>query len=238
MSNLTGRRIVVTGAASGIGLATVARLRRDGASVFAVDKAAALTDFQVDVTAPGAAEATVAAACDRMGGLDGLIPCAGICDFMAIDGHDDAFWDKTMAVNVTAAFRLVRAALPALVESKKGRVVLIGSVMSSFGSAGLVAYSTSKHAVLGMTRAMASELGPHGITVNCVQPSTIETPMTAGFLGDGDTELANYWRNKSALGRLGQPEDIADVIAFLVSDDARFVSGHGLFVDGATMQQS
>jgi NAD(P)-dependent dehydrogenase (short-subunit alcohol dehydrogenase family) len=88
-----------------------------------------------------------------------------------------------------------------------------------------------------MTRAMASEFGQYGITVNCVQPGATLTPMTTGFLGNGDTEMADYWRNKAALGRLGQPEDVADVIAFLLSSDARFVSGHGVVVDGATMQQ-
>jgi len=234
MGDLGGRKLIVTGAASGIGRATAARLRRDGASVFTVDVAGE-ADLQIDVTSAAAAEAIVAAAQAKMGGIDGLIPCAGICRFMTIEGHDDALWDQTLALNVTAVFRLVRAALPALRVSGCGRIVLIGSIMSSFGTAGLVAYVASKHAVLGMTRVMASEFGRDGITVNCVQPGTIETPMTAAFLAQPD--LAAFWRNKSALGRLGQPEDIADVIAFLVSDAARFVSGQGLLIDGAAMQQ-
>jgi NAD(P)-dependent dehydrogenase (short-subunit alcohol dehydrogenase family) len=154
---------------------------------------------------------------------------------MEIDGHDDAFWDRMIAVNLTASFRLVRATLPALRRSGRGRIVLIGSVMSTRGSAGLVAYTASKHAVLGMARAMAAELGPFGITVNCVQPGAIQTPMTAGMLSDPD--LAGYWRNKSALRRLGEPEDVADVIAFLLSDDARFMTGHGVIVDGGIVQQ-
>jgi 3-oxoacyl-[acyl-carrier protein] reductase len=86
---------------------------------------------------------------------------------MAIEGHEDALWDQTLAVNVTAVFRLVRAALPALRVSGHGRIVLIGSIMSSFGAPGLVSYAASKHAVLGMTRTMASEFGGDGITVNC-----------------------------------------------------------------------
>jgi len=236
MSDRTNQKIVVTGAASGIGLATAARLRREGAAVFTVDRAGGI-DLEIDVTTPGASETIVAAALAKIGRIDGLVPCAGICEYMPIEGHDDAFWERMMAVNVTAVFRMVRAALPALRQSGHCRIVLIGSVMSHFGSAGLVAYTASKHAVLGMTRAMATELGPHGITVNCVQPGAIQTPMTVGFLGNGETEMAQYWRNKSALGRLGQPEDVADVIVFLLSDDARFVSGHGVFVDGATMQQ-
>jgi NAD(P)-dependent dehydrogenase (short-subunit alcohol dehydrogenase family) len=234
MADLTGRKFVVTGGAAGIGQATVRRLLHDGASVYTADKDEG-ADLQVDVSAPGAAEAIVTAAEAAMGGIDGVIPCAGICVFGEIEGHGDALWDRTMAVNVTAAFRIVRAAVPALRQSGRGRIVLIGSVMSSRGSAGLVAYTVSKHAVLGMARAMAAELSPHGITVNCVQPGSIKTPMTKNMFTD--PELAGYWERKAALRRLGEPEDIADVIAFLVSDDARFMTGHGVIVDGGVIQQ-
>ncbi len=99
----------------------------------------------------------------------------------------------------------------------------------------MTAYGASKHAVLGLTRSAASELGPHGITVNCVQPGAIETPMTQPTF-QAQPEFARYWTDKAALGRLGQPEDIADTIAFLASEDARFVSGQGFFVDGGAMQ--
>ena len=137
-------------------------------------------------------------------------------------------------MNVTSVFRLARAALPALRRSGRGRIVTIGSIMSRFGAPGLTAYAASKHAVLGMTRALAAELGGDGITVNCVQPGAIDTPMTAPAFA-ASPDYAAFWRGKAALGRLGTPEDVADVIAFLISDDARFVSGHGLPVDGAAM---
>jgi len=231
---LSGRHIVVTGAGSGIGKATVERLRRDGAAVFGVDLQGEV-EFCQDVTANGASEAIVEAARQAMGGVDSLVACAGISKEMPIETHDDALWDLTMAVNVTAVFRLVRAAIPALRESGRGRVVTLGSVMSGFSAPGLSAYTASKHAVLGLTRAMASELGRDNITVNCIQPGAIVTPMTQDYLGRD--ELSAFWKRKSALGRLGTPEDVADVIAFLVSDDARFVSGHGILVDGGAMQQ-
>lgn len=227
------RHIIVTGAGSGIGAATAARLRADGATVFGIDLKGAV-DLAIDVTEPGANEAIVTAATDAMGGIEGVAACAGISGAQSLDGHDDAFWDRVMAVNVTAVFRLIRAATPALAASGRGRIVTIGSVMSSFGAPGLVAYAASKHAVLGMTRALAAELGAHGITVNCVQPGAIDTPMTAPAF-TADPTYGEFWRQKSALGRLGTPEDVADVIAFLLSDDARFVSGHGIFVDGAAM---
>lgn len=229
---LAGRHVVVTGAGSGIGAATAARLRSDGAKVFGVDLKGEV-ELQVDVTDVNAPQTIVSAAIERIGAIDGLALCAGITGAVPIDGHDDAFWDRVMAVNVTAVFRIVRAALPALKASGNGRIVTIGSVMSSFGAPGLTAYAASKHAVLGLSRAMAAELGPDGITVTCVQPGAIETPMTAAAFENA--QFADFWRNKAPLARLGKPEDIADVIAFLMTEDARFISGTGILVDGGAM---
>ncbi|WP_165321797.1 SDR family NAD(P)-dependent oxidoreductase [Rhizorhabdus phycosphaerae] len=230
---LAGLRALVTGAGSGIGAATARRLAADGASVFTVDLAGEV-DLAVDVTGEGANAAIVAAATAALGGLDAIVPCAGVSAFLPLKGHDDAAFDRTMAVNVTAVFRLVRDALPHLKASGRGRIVMIGSVASAFGDAGLVAYAASKHAVLGMARAMSGELGSSGITVNCVMPGAIETPMTAPAFTDMP-QYRTHWEAKAALGRLGQPEDIADVIAFLCSEDARFVTGQGLLVDGGAM---
>jgi 3-oxoacyl-[acyl-carrier protein] reductase len=230
---LESRRIIVTGGGSGIGAATAALAREQGAQVFRVDIAGE-AELLIDVTGAQASEQIVAAATAAMGGLDSVVACAGVVQGNALEDFEDAMWDRTLAINVTAPFKLVRAAIPALRESGRGRVVLIGSVMSSFGAPGLVAYAASKHAVLGMTKAMASELGVHGITVNCVQPGAIETPMTAGAFSS-DPAFAEFWRNKAALKRLGQPGDIASAIAFLLSDGAAFISGHGIFVDGAAM---
>ena len=188
---LAGRVALVTGAGSGIGAATAARLARDGARVTTTDRSGSV-DLLVDVTAPDAAEQMVAAAVAAHGSLDTLVACAGISGFEAFDGHSDSFWDATLAVNVTAVFRLVRAALAALRRSGRGRIVTLGSTMSSFGSPGLSAYSASKHAVLGLSRSLASELGPLGIAVNCVQPGAIATPMTAGAFADVPG-FRDYW---------------------------------------------
>jgi 3-oxoacyl-[acyl-carrier protein] reductase len=124
-----------------------------------------------------------------------------------------------------------------LKASSAGRVINTGSILSRYGDAGLVAYATSKHAVLGLTRALAMELGPHGITVNCVQPGAIETGMTKPMF-DGNPESKAYYAGRSALGRVGQPEDIADVMVFLATDDARFMTGQGILVDGGVMVHS
>lgn len=234
-SRLDGRTALVTGAGSGIGLATAERLAADGARVLTVDRSGEV-DITNDVTEPGINARLVAEAEMRFGGLDIVVACAGITGMQMLDGHDDEFFDAMMAVNVTAVFRLMRDALPLLKRSPHGRIILIGSVMSSFGEAGMTAYSASKHAVLGMTKSVAAEVGAFGITVNCIQPGAIDTPMTAPAFTTMP-EFKQRWIDKAALGRLGQPQDIADVAAFLASDDARFMSGHGVFVDGGATQR-
>jgi len=231
---LEGRVALVTGAGSGIGAAAAVRLALDGAHVYTVDRAGSV-DRIADVTSPGISEQLIGEVLARHEGLDILVPCAGISAFHPLEGHSDPYWDEVLAINVTAVFRLIRAAVAPLKRSGRGRIITIGSTLSRFGGAGLVAYGTSKHAVLGLTRSVACELGPFGITVNCLQPGAIETPMTAPAF-TAMPEFKTYWEKKAALGRLGQPADIADVIAFLASDDARFMSGQGFFVDGGAMQ--
>ena len=232
---LNGRVALVTGGASGIGAQTAARLVADGAEVLRVDQKGD-ADLLLDVTSNTASNEILDAVKSRFGNLDIIVTCAGISKFLPLEDTSDQVWDNNLAVNLTAVFRLVRDAAPLLKESQAGRVVTIGSVMSEFAGPGLAAYTASKHGLLGLSRALATELGGHGITVNCVQPGAIETPMTATAFNDMP-EYKTFWSEKAPLGRLGQPQDIADVIAFLVSDEARFMSGHGIYVDGAAMVQ-
>ncbi|MEE4450725.1 SDR family NAD(P)-dependent oxidoreductase [Novosphingobium resinovorum] len=230
---LQGRRAVVTGAGSGIGAAVAARLAADGAQVFTADIRGEV-DFVEDLTGADANARLVAAAVERMGGLDVVVPCAGISTFHALEGHDDAYFQRVLDVNLIAVFRLVREATPYLKAHGAGRIVTIGSTTSTYGDEGLCAYSASKHAVLGLTKSIAAELGPFGVTATCVQPGAIDTPMTAPAF-DQMPQYRTFWEGKAPLRRLGQPRDIADVVAFLCSEDARFVSGHGLWVDGGAM---
>jgi NAD(P)-dependent dehydrogenase (short-subunit alcohol dehydrogenase family) len=236
--DVSGRKAVVTGAASGIGAAAVARLLADGCAVLAVDLTAnglAGTHNLASDVANAAAIATEAQA--MLGGCDILINNAGVCPAGPYEEMTQEMWDSALGVNVTAVMQLTRACLPMLKASKAGRVINTGSILSRYGDAGLVAYATSKHAVLGLTRALAMELGPYGITVNCVQPGAIETGMTKPMF-DTNPDSKAYYAGRSALGRIGQPEDIADVMAFLASDDARFVTGQGIMVDGGVMVHS
>ena len=232
---LNGRIAVVTGGASGIGAQTAARLAADGAKVLRVDRKGD-ADLLLDVTADGANTEILDAVRHQYGKLDILVTCAGISEFLSLEETSDEVWDNNLAVNLTAVFRLVRDATSLLKKSQAGRVVTIGSVMSEFAGPGLTAYTASKHGLLGLSRALATELGGYGITVNCVQPGAIETPMTAPAFNDMP-EYKTFWSEKAPIGRLGKPQDIADVISFLVSDDARFMSGHGIYVDGGAMVQ-
>ncbi|QMW21926.1 SDR family NAD(P)-dependent oxidoreductase [Sandaracinobacteroides saxicola] len=232
------KRALVTGAASGIGAGIAARLRADGFTVLTVDRAAGC-DLTLDVSAPGSAETMVEACRDRLGGLDVLVANAGVSAFEMIDGHDEAVWSDTIAINLDSVFRLVRNAVSLMKQGEaaaKGaaRIITIGSVMSSHGEAGMAAYAAAKHGVLGLTRALAVELGPAGITVNCIQPGAILTGITKPAFA-ANPAFGDYWVQKSALKRLGTPEDIAGVAAFLAGEDSRFMTGAALVVDaGAT----
>lgn len=240
MSRLKGRKALVTGAASGIGAATVARLLADGATVLACDISgegmAGTFNHVANLADPQAIALIAAAAESQLGGLDILVNNAGVCPVGTLEDLTDDQWQFGLDVNLLAPARLARACLSLLKDSSAGRVINTGSILSRYGDAGLGAYAASKHAILGFTRSLAMELGPFGITVNCVQPGCIVTGMTRGMLENG--AAAEYYRERSALKRLGQPEDIADVIAFLASDDARFITGQGIIADGGVMTHS
>ncbi len=242
--SLNGKKAVVTGAASGIGAAIAKAYLREGAHVLAVDlpgKALArlyagdgrALPFEQDITHIGAAAGIVAAAAERLGGIDILVNNAGVSIGAGIEETTDDLWEKTLAVNVTAMFRITRAAIPHLKKSKAGRIINLGSIMSEMAGPGLFAYGTSKHAVAGMTKAMAVDLGPYGVTANYLQPGAIVTALSAPFFEDA--AFRSYWEGKAPVGRLGQPEDVAAAAVFLATEAAQFVSGAGVKVDGGAI---
>lgn len=246
MKRLQGRRAVITGAADGIGLATVRLFAAEGARCIALDlpssnieKAVAGIEgahaLALDLTDEDAPTRIAEAARDRLGGLDILFNNAGVCPMTPLAETDDAVWRHTLEVNVTALFRVSGAVIGLLEESDQARIINTGSVMSDFGGAGLGAYAASKHAVAGLSKSMATELGPLGITVNYIQPGAIVTGITRELF-DTDREFAQSWKTRAALGRLGQPDDVARVALFLASADAAFVTGHGIYVDGGATQ--
>lgn len=237
------RSAIVIGAADGIGRATVDRLVCDGVAVLAVDIAAerlleahgqnaAVHCLTIDVAAEDAAERIVAAAVDAFGGIDILVNNAGIRGRRArIDDTTDADWRHIQQINLDAPFRLARAASPMLGAGGSGRIINIGSIHGSLAAPTLDAFVVTKHGLNGLTRALALDLGPRGITVNCIMPGFIETGLTRSMAHD-QPEIWGRLMSKIALGRQGAPAEIAAITAFLASENPGFISGACIPVDG------
>lgn len=242
--DLSGKQALVTGAASGIGEAIAKCFLEAGANVLAVDLPetglqatfetydAAITVEQ-DITAEGAAPLLSDAVGNHLNGLDILVNNAGMARPGTLETMTDGLWAEIMDLNVTAIFRISKAMLPFLKESQAGRIINLGSIMSDMAGPDLFAYGTSKHAVAGMTKSMAVDVGQYGITANYLQPGAIVTALSEPFFEDA--EFRQYWEDKAPVGRLGQPEDVAAAALFLASDEASFVSGVGLNVDGGAI---
>lgn len=229
--NFNGKTAIVTGGASGIGLATAELLAERGAKVIVWDLQAKTEP--VDVTDSG----QLAAAMARVSEVDILVHSAGIQTYGTATSTDDATWDRTMLVNVTAAFLVARAVIPKLVERGGGVISLVGSVQSVGAIANSAAYVTSKHAVLGLAKSIALDYAKQGIRCNCVCPGAIDTPMlrwSAELTGDAEATLEACAR-MHPLGRLGRANEIARVIAFLSSEEASFVTGTAFLADGGAM---
>ena len=210
-----GMKAIVTGANSGIGLATAQRLLNEGAKVLMVDlaeeasiKHPAASYLQADVAGEKAHEHIAASAKGHLGGIDFLINNAGMVGGGPVESMKFADWGRILDVNLSAVFRLCQASIPSLKQSTRGRIVNIGSIMTTLAGVGMGAYTTSKHAVAGLTKTLALELGEFGITANFIQPGAIITGITQASL-DAGPEFERFWSEKSALGRLGRPEDIA-----------------------------
>lgn len=238
-----GKNALVTGGARGIGAATAERLASEGARVVVADfdEAAAqetaerigngAVAVRCDVTKRDDVEAAVAAA----NGVDVLVTCAGIIRDNLLFKMSDDDWDAVIDTHLKGTFYAVRAAQKEMVERKSGKIVTISST-SALGNRGQTNYSAAKAGMQGMTKTWAVELGPFGVNVNCVAPGFVATAMTkqtAERVGVDFEAFAQHAAEQTALKRVGQPEDIAAVIAFLASDDARYVTGQVIYVAGS-----
>jgi 3-oxoacyl-[acyl-carrier protein] reductase len=219
VSELTGKRIVVTGAARGIGAALAAELRSRGATAITADVAAG-----VDVTCDVSDVRQVSALFVETGDVDGLVNCAALLvSRKAYDKIDLGEWDRMFAVNVRGSFLCARAAAAAMGD-RGGSIVNVASETAVTGSHGFAHYVASKGAVISMTRALANELGPRRVRVNCVAPGFTPTP--------GSEVLGAYDPSRTPLGRVMSPDDLLGTFCYLLSDDSAFVSGQTLLVNG------
>jgi NAD(P)-dependent dehydrogenase (short-subunit alcohol dehydrogenase family) len=230
-----GRRVIVTGGLSGIGAATAASLEDRGAAVAVLDLGPE-ADVEVDVRDAGAVEAAVAAAAGRLGGpADVLVASAGIYRIAPFLDLEPAEWDDVLGTNLRGVYLTGRAFARALVAAgRPGSIVNLASTAALVGDADEPGahYNASKAGVVALTRQMAIELAPHGIRVNCVCPGVIDTPMLR--LMDDPAAGERYLRESVPLRRLGGAAEVAAAIAFLASDEAGYITGAALPIDGGS----
>jgi NAD(P)-dependent dehydrogenase (short-subunit alcohol dehydrogenase family) len=242
MSRLAGRRILITGAASGIGRATAELFAAEGAAVALLDRNRAPlaevaartggTALDADLLDEAAILAAVAHAAAAMGGIDGLVNCAGIAGSMPLEALDRETWDRFLAINLTAPYLLCRAALPHLRERKGATIVNIASGQALLPNVpGIAAYAASKAGLAAFTKALGAELSPQ-VRANVIAPGIVDTPMVRSVLGGyADPDDAPFVQ-QYAMKRVARPREIAEAILFLTSDASSYVTGTVLAVDG------
>jgi NAD(P)-dependent dehydrogenase (short-subunit alcohol dehydrogenase family) len=236
MPRLAGRRILITGGASGIGRATCALFRGEGANVAVLDRNIAPVGegyaIAADVSDATSVARAITDAAQALGGLDGLVNAAGVLFNGGLMETTEEIWHTTLAVNLTGTFFCVQAAVPLLRQTGQATIVNIASGVGLLPTGGgSTAYVASKGGVIALTRTLAAELAPT-IRVNAVCPGAVETPMTDGTLRDQAGTLIPAIVNRYALGRPAAPEEIAAAILFLTSAESSFVTGISMPVDG------
>ncbi len=246
-----GRRVFVTGAASGVGRATAQLFAAEGGRVFAVDvngdglegtldairkAGGSATGGRCDIASKESVEASIGAAVGALGGLDILVNVAAIGRAARLEEVEEEEWTRTISINLGGVYRTTRAAMPHLLERPGGNIVNVASISALRGQAYNSLYCASKAGMLNFTRSIALEFTSRGLRANCVCPSGILTPLIRNFQprADFEKQLLAYY-SPPIEKRMADPEDIAKAIAFLASEDARMVNGAAFVVDGGTL---
>jgi 3-oxoacyl-[acyl-carrier protein] reductase len=240
-----GRRILITGAARGIGRATAHYLAARGAALALADldgdgvkataaalagEDAAIFASSLDVRDTEAVKAFVDSAESTLGPIDGLVPSAGVAQAMPAENMNDDVWDRVIDINLSSVFRICREVGRRMLDRGQGAIVTLASITAKGGQPGRANYAASKWGIVGLTKTLAVEWGARGVRVNAVAPNGVDTPMIrdglpAAFVDD-------VMLDRTPLGRLARPEEVAAAIAFLLSDEAAYVNGAVLEVDG------
>ena len=242
MFNLSGKVALVTGASRGIGRAIAARLAEQGATVVAAARgdhanecvAGLVADgrkaeaLSLDVTDQAAVEAAPGGIIARHGRLDILVSNAGITRDQLLMRMKRDDWDAVLATNLTASFTLAQGAIRPMLKQKAGRIIVVSSVVGQMGNAGQANYAASKAGLIGFAKALAREVASRAITVNVVAPGLIETDMTRAL----HEKAQGDWATQIPLGRLGSVDDVAAAVCYLASDEAAYITGHVLAVNG------
>jgi NAD(P)-dependent dehydrogenase (short-subunit alcohol dehydrogenase family) len=236
---LAGRRVIITGAASGMGKgiaerfvaegAAVALLDRDAERLEGVARALGVGAHVCDVSVAGEVKAAVDAAVQALGGLDGVVSAAGVLSQLPVETYDPATWERLIGVNLTGPFNLLGAALPALKAAPRATIVNIASVSGYMPMPGLSIYSATKAGLLMWTKCVAMELGPT-IRANCICPGVVRTEMTR-YIFENPEHMARA-ADRVALKRTGEPSDIANAALYLTSDESGFTTGSEIVADG------
>ena len=238
------KNALVTGASRGIGRAAALRLAADGFAVavnylkserdalevcrIINENGGTAQSFCADVSDAGQVSRMISDINESLGKIDVLVNNAGVAKQIMFCDIDEAEWDRVFGVDVKGVYLVTQAVLPDMVHFKSGRIINISSIWGLTGGSCEVHYSAAKAAVIGMTKALAKELGPSGITVNCIAPGVIRTDMNSALSEETYSELCG----ETPLGRIGKPEDIAAAVSFLASEGSSFITGQVIPVDG------
>jgi len=242
-NRLAGKRILVTGAAQGIGAAIARRCAAEGAAIALVDRSSGVHDvaaelrgvaIELDVAGHDAPTTGVARAVVELGGLSGLVNAAAIQRSGGAGEIDDQSWESVLAINLTAPLRWIRAALPHLLTDGAASIVNVTSVVATHAIPKSVTYATTKHGLLGLTRSVAIDYGRQGVRCNALSPGTINTEFFADY-ARRDPEKAEGLIDRNFVGRLGEPDEIAAACAYLLADEAGFTNGAEFVVDGGRL---